>query len=225
MEDTGDIPNPPTLAAHLDNLGFDLGSEPLVAVGTENRGTLARHMLTAKAWLAIRRVAIFHHLDTLTCRTMHRFECQTTPLGAGPSAHDAVPVAVCLDHGCLRKSTNPEHYRHRFISRDATAPKDLHRGPFGRKSSSTRSSQVARAWLPSRRSAWGVGAKVGTLLSMSLGVLCCHADWKHVTPIRKEAFQRLSAVGNLPRLCQSVIGLYGRSSPRRPTPLDGEHPG
>lgn len=62
----------------------------------------------------------------------------------------------------------------------------------------------------------GLVAKVGTLLSMRLGVLCCHADWKHVTPIRKEAFQRLSAVGNLPRHCQSVIGLYGRSSPSRP---------
>jgi len=62
----------------------------------------------------------------------------------------------------------------------------------------------------------GLGAKVDMLLSVRLGVRCCHADWKHVTPIRKEAFQRLSAVGNFPRLCQSGIGLYGRSSPRRP---------
>jgi len=62
----------------------------------------------------------------------------------------------------------------------------------------------------------GLGAKVDTLLSVRLGVRCCHAGWKHVTPIRKEAFQQLSGVGNLARLCQSGIGLYGRSSPRHP---------
>jgi putative transposase len=40
-----------------------------------------------------------------------RFAGHTPPLGARRSTNDAVPSAVCLYHGCSRKTTNPEHYR------------------------------------------------------------------------------------------------------------------
>jgi hypothetical protein len=111
VEDPCDIPHPTAIATHSDDRAFDLGSEPLLGVGAYDGSTLTRRILTAQAWLAISRLAIFHHRDPMTCRTVHRFAGHHTPLGAGRSAGDAVPSAVWLYHGCSRKSTNPEHYR------------------------------------------------------------------------------------------------------------------
>jgi uncharacterized membrane protein YccC len=54
---------------------------------------------------------MFHHISTITSRTVKRFAGHTPPLGARRSTNDAVPSAVCLYHGCSRKTTNPEHYR------------------------------------------------------------------------------------------------------------------
>lgn len=117
MADTGEITLPTTVKAHSDELVFDLGSAPWVAIVPDNRGTLALHMLTAKALLAIRRVAIFPYLDTMTCRTLNGLEYHNTPLSAEPSANDALPVAVYLSQGCSRKSTNPPHYLGDAIAR------------------------------------------------------------------------------------------------------------
>jgi hypothetical protein len=67
-------------------------------------------MLTANAWLTIRRVPIVHHLRSLTGWTVKRLYDQHRRSCPGLDVHDPASPLVCIDQGGLRKSTNLGHY-------------------------------------------------------------------------------------------------------------------
>jgi hypothetical protein len=67
-------------------------------------------MLTANAWLTIRRVPIVHHLRSLTGWTVKRLYDHHRRACPGLDVHDPASPLVCIDQGGLRKSTNLGHY-------------------------------------------------------------------------------------------------------------------
>jgi len=110
VEDTGASPNPPAMAAHLDDRAVDRGSAPLIGLRLDKRHTRTRRMLTAHAWRASRRLAIVHDSDPMTGRTVHRCKGHRTPLNAARAACHAGPSGVWFYYRCSRKSTYPEHH-------------------------------------------------------------------------------------------------------------------
>jgi len=67
-------------------------------------------MLTANAWLTIRRVPIVHHLRSLTGGTVKRLYDQHRRSCPGRDVQDPASPLVGIDQGGLRKSTNLGHY-------------------------------------------------------------------------------------------------------------------
>ena len=77
-------------------------------------------MLTANAWLPIRRFPIFHHIRSLTCWTVKRLYDHHRRSLPGLDVHDTASPLICLYQGGLSKSTNLGHYPHDAQVVDAT---------------------------------------------------------------------------------------------------------
>jgi hypothetical protein len=85
-------------------------SASLVHLRTSTGHTRTRRILTANAWLTIRRFPIVHHLRSLTGGTVKRRYDQHRRSCPGRDVHDPASPLVGIDQGGLRKSTNLEHY-------------------------------------------------------------------------------------------------------------------